>query len=452
MGVQKLEHTHLAQGVRPRVVAAQGGSGNGGILLAPMDFATFRTQEDVLIRLNLLALGALLLIDLGFRPFVDALHSPWPPLLFSVRMIEQLAELRLLNRRKEPLRPAQVQLYAHLSIWINFVFAAVVSLASNIADAHYMVLLVLPLIAAGFRFRLLGVAVAVLTAASLTYLEILVFYIHHPPVDPEEIFETTTMVLVFVVVGVMVWLLAERMRADAQHLRTAYEKLHAAQKKLLEEERLAAIGRLASAVAHEIRNPVGMIASALETAHRKDTEMAIREEFCDIAAKESRRLERITTDFLAYARNKPPERAPQPLETTVGYVAGLVAARVAEHKLQLDVRVEPGASGEFDAFQMHQALLNLVSNALDHTPEGGIVILGADETPDAVEIYVENSGAPVACPEDAFEPFFTTKPRGTGLGLSISRKIAEAHGGALELTHNAPGQVRFTLTIPRQQE
>jgi two-component system sensor histidine kinase AtoS len=259
------------------------------------------------------------------------------------------------------------------------------------------------------------------------------------------------MVLVFVVVGVMVWLLAERMRADAQHLRTAYEKLHAAQKKLLEEERLAAIGRLASAVAHEIRNPVAMIASALETAHRKETDTAIREEFCDIAAKESRRLERITTDFLAYARSKPPERASQSLETTVGYVAALVAARLAEHKLQLELRVQPHASGHFDPFQIHQALLNLIANALDHTPNDGTVIIGANETDHAVEFYVQNSGAPVQSPEDAFDPFFTTKPRGTGLGLSISRKIAEAHGGTLELTHNLPGQVRFTITIPRQQ-
>ncbi len=420
----------------------------GGALLAPMDYPTFRNQELSLIGLNLVVLGFLLLIDLSFWPYMGVPHAMLPPVLFALRFAEQCVEWWLLRRRTRPMGWLQVRLYAHLSIWISFCFAAAISLTSNFSDAHYAVLLVLPLIAAGFRFNLAGVLLAVGTAAALAYIEITVYFTRNPPFDPEEIFETTTMLLVFVVVGVMVWLVARRMRFDAHQLRKALDELNKTQEKLGEEERLAAIGRLASAVAHEIRNPVGMIASALETARRKENDQAIRREFCDIAAKESRRLERITTDFLAYARSKPLEVVTSSVETTLRYVASLVSPSLEARGQRLVLRVEGPEEVPLDPFQMHQALLNLMVNAIHHPPPGGRIILGSKPARGGVAFYVRNPGEPVGQPEAIFEPFFTTRARGTGLGLSISRKIARAHGGDLRLSENRAGCVRFTLTVP----
>jgi signal transduction histidine kinase len=97
---------------------------------------------------------------------------------------------------------------------------------------------------------------------------------------------------------------------------------------------------------------------------------------------------------------------------------------------------------------MHQAMLNLATNALDATPPGGKVLIGAVR----VELFVENSGPAISndVVQTLFEPFFTTKLHGTGLGLPIARRIAEAHGGELVLSRNEPGRVRFSIRLQRR--
>jgi signal transduction histidine kinase len=122
----------------------------------------------------------------------------------------------------------------------------------------------------------------------------------------------------------------------------------------------------------------------------------------------------------------------------------------------LQVVVDCTVEGDFfaDAALVHQALLNLATNALEAAPAGGTVALSAQLAADSdVEFSVQNSGPAIPGPVQArlFEPFFTTKPRGTGLGLAISRKIARAHGGDLQLLRNETDRVRFTLTLPSRE-
>jgi signal transduction histidine kinase len=103
-----------------------------------------------------------------------------------------------------------------------------------------------------------------------------------------------------------------------------------------------------------------------------------------------------------------------------------------------------------DESQLHQALMNLLLNAVDASPTGGTIILRSHNGNRKVYIEIENAGAPI--PESAlsriFEPFFTTKPRGIGLGLAIARNIARAQGGDLVLAANGPARVCFSLTLP----
>ncbi|MBI2434552.1 MAG: hypothetical protein HYV26_16965 [Candidatus Hydrogenedentes bacterium] len=427
---------------------------NSVLAVAPVaDFWAFRWQECGLIVLNLLVLAGLTLLHLGFRPLLSSLHSNVVPALLMLRFIEQSIELGWLVRRQAPLSLLAVQRYGLLSLWLHMAFAALIILVSRVEDAHYWALLMLPLIAAGFRLQLAGMFLITTVASVLSFVEVYVFFLRRPPMHVDEYFEAASMVLVYFMVGMVAWLLAQQLRRNAETLAQTVCELQDTRDRLLQEEKLAAIGRLASSVAHEIRNPVAMIASALATAKRADVEMPVREEFCGIAAKEAARLERVTTDFLTYARTKAPERRPVSARETLQYVADLVRSREEETMPQIIVQCDPDFLWSLDAFQMHQALLNLTLNAIEHTPDSGRVLLGALHQPDRACLYVENTGPPVP-PESLdkiFEPFFTTRPRGTGLGLPISRNIARAHGGDLILSKNLPGQVRFSLLLPANQ-
>jgi signal transduction histidine kinase len=266
-----------------------------------------------------------------------------------------------------------------------------------------------------------------------------------------EYFEATNVVLVYGVVAPVVALLVGRLRREQGKLRHSLAELERARDRLVSEEKLAAVGRFASAIAHEVRNPVAMIVSSLELAKDASTDAARRDEWREVAGTEARRLEALTGDFLLYARQRKPEKHRTPVATTVGYVAGLAQARLSQAGLQLTVQCAEDLVAPFDPFQVHQALLNLMMNACDATPSGGLITMRARPVPGGgVALFVENSGP--AIPEDVvpklFEPFFTTKPRGSGLGLAISRAIARGHGGDLVLEVNEPGRVRLALNIP----
>jgi two-component system sensor histidine kinase PilS (NtrC family) len=137
---------------------------------------------------------------------------------------------------------------------------------------------------------------------------------------------------------VLVWFLVNHLRRQEKGLAENLLELSKARERLLEEEKLAAVGRLSAAIAHEIRNPVAMISSSLATAIRSPLAPSEREEMFDIAAKEADRLERLTNDFLAYARPREPECQPASVMDTLAYVADVCRAHALRRGV--DVRVE----------------------------------------------------------------------------------------------------------------
>jgi two-component system sensor histidine kinase HydH len=240
-----------------------------------------------------------------------------------------------------------------------------------------------------------------------------------------------------------------RRQAEAEVLKS-HEAL-VRQERLLAEEKLAAVGRLSSAIAHEIRNPVAMISSSLALAIRLGQNEAEREEMFAIAAKEADRLEQLTTDFLAYARPRVLQASRTNVADLLNYVAATARARAVERGVAIKVDANANLEGEFDGFQIRQALLNLVLNAVEACQHDDTVRLRAGtERNGIIGLDVVDPGGPI--PPDAtariFEPFFTTKPAGTGLGLAIARNIARAHHGDLVLKVNQPGQVCFSIKIP----
>ncbi|HQT93617.1 MAG TPA: ATP-binding protein [Thermoanaerobaculaceae bacterium] len=414
------------------------------------DSRTLRDQESILILLNLCLLTAIAVVHVLFGPALGPPSRGFFVVLMG-RFLMQTLELAWLNGGQVAPDVHSLRTYAGASIWVNIAFAFVIALLGGKEETHYVVLMVIPVIAAAFRYGATGIAVVVAATTGLTFLEVWIYYRRHLPMGTTEYFEATNVVLVYGVVAPVVALLVGRLRREQGKLRHSLAELERARDRLVSEEKLAAVGRFASAIAHEVRNPVAMIVSSLELAKDASTDPARRDEWREVAGTEARRLEALTGDFLLYARQRKPEKRRTPVATTVGYVAGLAQARLSQAGLRLTVQCAEDLVAPFDPFQVHQALLNLMMNACDATPSGGSITMGARPVPGGgVVLFVENNGPAIS--EDVvpklFEPFFTTKPRGSGLGLAISRAIARGHGGDLVLEVNKPGRVRLALNIP----
>lgn len=419
--------------------------------VAPAEPELLKRQETVLLVLNLTVLAGIAVAYLVF----GAVGMAGPPrrTFFAVLMgwfLVQALALGWLAGRGGPIRGAPLLSWVSLSIWLNLGFAFALALSGGMEDTHTAVLLVVPVIAAAFRYTGPGVVLVVAAAVAVTYLQLWVYYRHLTTVAATEYFEATNAAMVYVVVAIVVASLVRQMRGGAERLRASLAELEATRDRLVEEEKLAAVGRLAGAIAHEVRNPVTMIVSALGLAADEGTDAGKRAEWHAIAGEEARRLEALTQDFLAYARQKEPDRRPTRLEAEVGYVAALARAKEAATGVRLTVDGPEDAPLSADSFQLHAALLNLLVNAFDATPPGGEVVLGARPARDGGATFrVENSGPaiPAEVVPRLFEPFFTTRPRGTGLGLAIARTIARSHGGDVALAANEEGRVLFELTV-----
>lgn len=403
----------------------------------------------MLAGLNLLLLALLFLAQLFWPRYLGSPHLPVLVIL-SLGMAANFAEL-LWVRLVEDLGEGSVVLLTWTANVFNMSIAFGVALYSYKQDVQYFALMIPPILRAAFRLSLGATLLTVAISDALIFFWVWNYFRVHPPADPSVYIEAGTIALICAVMGLMVEMLAGVLRNKQSALSESLEQLQKTEARLRVEERLAAVGRLSSAIAHEIRNPVAMISSALATAANRAPGAAENQEMYEIATKEAARLERLTTDFLVYARPGLPAKTMSDLAEMIGYIGEICRPRAAENGVEVRCESEPNLWAEVDGGQLQQALLNLAMNALDASLPGSVVTLRGGMDGDWIRIEVENANGPippemVAC---IFEPFFTTKQSGTGLGLAISRKIAVAHGGDIVLTRNDAKLIRFVLTLPR---
>jgi len=408
---------------------------------------SFQRQESVFIFLNLLLLSVLVFLHWLFASFWGNFSRS---LIFAITFVFILGTLELIwiQWLSKPLRADALAALTWASIVVNLGLAILLAGLTDHEDSPYVVLMVVPILEAAFRFELVGV-LGVVTIADLSlFLWVWRYFEKHPPLEVGEYFEAGTTSLVFVMVGVVVWLLVRDLRQKETRLANNVLELERTREQLLQEERLAAVGRLSSAIAHEIRNPVAMITSSIATA--KQLSGAERDEMFDIASSEAARLVTLTTEFLDYARPRTPHLASTSVADTLHYIADASRAHASQKGLQVEVNVSDPLEVEADSGQLQQALMNLVLNAVDAASANSSITLTAHSLDHRVCIDIENSGDPI--PQQAlgriFEPFFTTKPQGTGLGLAIARNIARAHGGDLLIATNGPQRTCFSLILP----
>lgn len=415
--------------------------------LLASDLVSFRHQESILIVLNLLILAVLFSLHCYFFEFWGK-PSPLLIVAIGIGIVLKTAEWLWLQRLSQPLKPAAVATLTWASIALNITLASLLAGLTDREDTPYFVLMVVAVLEAAFRFEWLAV-VGVITVVDLSlFWQVWWYFGKHPPLDVGEYYEAGITSLLFAIVGVLVWLLLADLQRKETRLANNVLELEQAREQLLREEKLAAMGRLSSAIAHEIRNPVAMIASSIATA--RELSGAEREEMFGIASDEANRLSQLTTEFLDYAATRPPNLALTSVADTVAYVADASRAHASQKGIRFELDVPETLTVRADESQLQQALMNLLLNAVDASPAGGTIILRSHNGNRKVYIEIENAGAPI--PESAlsriFEPFFTTKPRGTGLGLAIARNIARAQGGDLVLAANGPARVCFSLTLP----
>ena len=411
--------------------------------------ASFRQQASIFSLLNLFVIGALLLVHVLLAPYWGHL---FPPLLVALGLgfLFHAVIFMWIQARPATITRSLVVSLTVSSIAVNSILTFVAA-ATNHDYSQYFALMIIPILEAAFRFSLFATTIVVAVADGLNFYWVWEYYRIHPSQQFNEYIEAGTVSMIYTLVGVIVWLLVNRLKQNELHLARNAEELAKTRKHLLEEEKLAAVGRLSSAIAHEIRNPVAMISSSLSVADENGVTEAGRKEMLDIATKEAKRLERLTGDFLEYARPQLLEPGDGSASDTLLYVASACKAYASETGVHLDVDVPPDLNIRMDAGKVQQALMNLVKNAIEASESEQTVTLRCVLTDKgSVWLEVHNVGPPI--PKEAlrqiFEPFFTTKRQGTGLGLAIARNIARAHGGDLFLRVNEPGRVCFTLELP----
>jgi two-component system NtrC family sensor kinase len=226
------------------------------------------------------------------------------------------------------------------------------------------------------------------------------------------------------------------------------------ERELVRSERLAAVGKMAAMIAHEVRNPLSAI--ALNTELMGDELSAEQPEaraLCKAIQREVDRLTAITEEYLAFARLPRPKLAPEAVNQVVEQLAAFARDELGSRQVGLELALDPSIPIiPVDAGQLRQCLLNLVRNASEALAgrTDGVVRITTRAWPRRVELAVSDNGpgVPVDVLAHIFDPFFSTKERGSGLGLSLTHQIIRDHGGAVRVRSEPGKGATFTIELP----
>jgi len=231
------------------------------------------------------------------------------------------------------------------------------------------------------------------------------------------------------------------------------DPVRAVQSLVTYSQKLAALGRLTSGVAHEVKNPLNAMRIHLELLRARlgASQPAVRENL-DVIAQEIVRLDRVVQGFLKFVRPEEMRLAPVDVKALLSEVARLMAPEAlrAGSCINEDVVPDlPPVSGDVELLQ--QAFTNLVTNAIQAMPKGGTVTLGARRGPDgAVEMRVADEGVGIQAQdlEKVFRLYYTTKPQGSGIGLSMVYRIVQMHDGRIDVESEVDRGTVMVLTLP----
>lgn len=319
-------------------------------------------------------------------------------------------------------------------------------------------------VAAWMAGRRAGLALGALCTSVWLGSDMLNGAIYHYPLIP-----IWNAIMLFVFFAVVVWLLSAFQRSHyyleqtvqqrTAALRTEIEERKRLEHAKLQAERLGVVGSMAAQVAHEIRNPLGSISLNLDLIGQElhgvgDSSGRVIGE-CEILLREIRsqvlRIRQVLQDYLRFARLPKSERAvlslPVFLEEKLRFVQPLLDQKHVDLNRRLDPTLPPV---QVDREQLWEAILNLISNALDAMPDGGNLTVSAQRQGAEALVSVSDSGRGMTEEEARylFVPFFTTKSDGTGLGLAYTQRVVNEHGGKIEFATVQGKGSTFSIQLP----
>ncbi len=242
-------------------------------------------------------------------------------------------------------------------------------------------------------------------------------------------------------------------RINAQRI----QEREALERELQQQEKLAGMGRVVAGIAHEIRNPLGIIRSSAELLLKKaqgsgDPNSRLLAAIFD----ESKRLSKTVGDFLDYARPKAPRQDDLNLAAVLDQVLAFLESKCEQHGVAVTREYGPEIPLKGDKDLLYRAVYNIVGNALDAMiqtprPEGHYLLVKAAATPEGTLLTIADTGTGFdpGHRDKALDPFFTTKDTGTGLGLAIVKNILESHNAALTLDNAEGGGAKVEMLFPR---
>ncbi|NOK63524.1 MAG: hypothetical protein GFH27_549371n23 [Chloroflexi bacterium AL-W] len=223
-------------------------------------------------------------------------------------------------------------------------------------------------------------------------------------------------------------------------------------------ERHAALGRLAGGLAHEIRNPLAITRAAAQMLQQRLVDTPKLHEYTAVMQTEIDRMDQLIEQLLTYARPQRIAHCAIDVDALVTRTMTLTQAYAAQHAVRMISDVSPDTpSLEGDPELLHQALVNLILNSIQATPNGGMVRISTQSLCDSERTWLRflvcdtGPGIPETDLSRVFDPFFTTRPDGTGLGLSIVQHIVQNHRGKVTVSNAAEGGACVIMDLPLHQ-
>ena len=240
-----------------------------------------------------------------------------------------------------------------------------------------------------------------------------------------------------------------------EEIERAREREQARLAQLAHTEKMAAIGSLATGVAHEVNNPLAGILTCLEMVRTNPNDSDLRRRYLELVEDGIKRIGRTVTSLLDFSRPRPMELVPTPVNEWLRHVVELVDYQLRSARVEVAFDLDDSSPVvAADRFQMEQVLLNLVLNAIQAMRSGGVLTLRSRTAGDLAVFEVSDTGEGI--PEEnlkrIFDPFFTTRMvgQGTGLGLSVTDSIVVAHGGRIEVESRPGTGSTFRVLLPRR--
>nr|ABD75796.1 putative A-signal production regulator [uncultured bacterium] len=254
----------------------------------------------------------------------------------------------------------------------------------------------------------------------------------------------------------------ERLLKDLQRkheeLERSYQHLQEAQHKLIQSEKLASIGRLASRIAHELRNPIQGIRMGIELLRQELMEPNHPEGFQESCRTNLQHIDQeitvantIVKDLLEYARDMKFDFTEADVNEIIDGILFNLSEKVTDAQITVTPHYSDIGTITADGIRIRQAIMNIIQNGIEAmSPGGTMTITTASHGDDAIRITIQDTGCGMTDEQQQrlFEPFFTTKEKGVGLGMSIVHRIIETHGGTIDIDSTPGSGTTFMITLP----